>query len=256
MAYSTVTDSVCPWVSEGGIPGWALFADNNSSITVVGSVISNAATFNCFGSAETLIGPNVDSDGSCGGGAFTALLAPLRDNGGPTPTHALLPGSTALDSVPPADCTYDDDADPGTPDVPLPGDQRGAPRPQGAGCDIGAFEATACSDGLDNDADGYTDSPSDPGCRSGTSTLERTQCQDGLNNDHAAGIDFDGGASLNGGVPLSTADPQCVGRPWRNTEAAATGCGLGFEVALALLPLAARRRRGKGPGTRKRPPRW
>lgn len=57
---------------------------------------------------------------------FAQVLGPLQDNGGPTRTHALLPGSPALDTVHPSWC--------GGPD------QRGVPRPQGAGCDIGAFE--------------------------------------------------------------------------------------------------------------------
>jgi hypothetical protein len=56
------------------------------------------------------------------------MLRRLADNGGPTRTHALVPGSPALDAIPPTDpgCT-------GT-------DQRGVPRPQGSGCDIGAVE--------------------------------------------------------------------------------------------------------------------
>lgn len=53
----------------------------------------------------------------------------LADNGGPTLTHALVPGSPAIDAIPPSDrgCRG--------------ADQRGGHRPQGAGCDIGAFEA-------------------------------------------------------------------------------------------------------------------
>jgi hypothetical protein len=54
------------------------------------------------------------------------LLGPLQDNGGPTWTHALLRGSPAIDAGDPA----------GAPST----DQRGLPRPQGAGFDIGAFE--------------------------------------------------------------------------------------------------------------------
>jgi hypothetical protein len=53
-------------------------------------------------------------------------VGPLADNGGPTFTLALLPGSPALDS--------------GTVIGAPPTDQRGVPRPQAAGVDIGAFE--------------------------------------------------------------------------------------------------------------------
>jgi hypothetical protein len=54
------------------------------------------------------------------------ILSPtLKNNGGPTPTHALVAGSPALDQI--------DTGAPGT-------DQRGVTRPQGALSDIGAFE--------------------------------------------------------------------------------------------------------------------
>ena len=55
------------------------------------------------------------------------LLAPLADNGGPTLTFAVLPGSPAVDAGNSSGC-------PAT-------DQRGVKRPQGSACDIGAFEA-------------------------------------------------------------------------------------------------------------------
>jgi len=57
----------------------------------------------------------------------------LAENGGPTPTIALLPDSAALDFIPPEACT-DQEGNPMTVD------QRGTSRPQGPGCDIGAFE--------------------------------------------------------------------------------------------------------------------
>ncbi|MEZ4730031.1 MAG: choice-of-anchor Q domain-containing protein [Caldilineaceae bacterium] len=57
----------------------------------------------------------------------TPPLWPLQLNGGATPTHALLSGSPAIDAANNAFCT--------------PADQRGVARPQGPGCDIGAFEA-------------------------------------------------------------------------------------------------------------------
>ena len=53
-------------------------------------------------------------------------LGPLADNGGPTRTHALLTGSSALDTGTSA----------GAPAT----DQRGVSRPRGAGHDIGAYE--------------------------------------------------------------------------------------------------------------------
>lgn len=53
-------------------------------------------------------------------------IGPLVNNGGPTRTHALLAGSPAIDAASAADC-------PAT-------DQRGVPRPQRAGCDIGSYE--------------------------------------------------------------------------------------------------------------------
>ena len=55
------------------------------------------------------------------------MLGPLADNGGPTETHDLLPGSPAIDA--------------GSPGCPPPDtDQRGVARPQGVACDIGAVE--------------------------------------------------------------------------------------------------------------------
>ena len=57
------------------------------------------------------------------------MLGPLQNNGGPTETHALLPGSPAINQIPTDDC-----------DVEI--DQRGEPRPETGGtmCDVGAFE--------------------------------------------------------------------------------------------------------------------
>jgi CSLREA domain-containing protein len=81
-------------------------------------------------------GNNLDSDGSCGLAAagdlsdVEPLLGPLADNGGPTPTHALLVGSPAIDHILASQCGS-------------PFDQRGVARPypeKGGLCDIGAYE--------------------------------------------------------------------------------------------------------------------
>jgi hypothetical protein len=55
------------------------------------------------------------------------LLGPLQNNGGPTSTHTLLPGSPAFEAIPGCNSA------PAT-------DQRGIARPQGVACDIGAVE--------------------------------------------------------------------------------------------------------------------
>ncbi|HEU5317968.1 MAG TPA: choice-of-anchor Q domain-containing protein, partial [Chloroflexota bacterium] len=86
-------------------------------------------------------GGNVSSDASCGFAApadranTDALLGPLAANGGPTKTHALLPGSPAIDGGTATGCAS--------------ADQRGQPRPRDgdldgtATCDSGAYEAPA-----------------------------------------------------------------------------------------------------------------
>ena len=69
-------------------------------------------------------------------------LGPLQDNGGPTVTRALLVGSPAFDAVPLENCTD-------LLERPVSADQRGVLRPQGSGCDIGAYEAQTTELSLD-----------------------------------------------------------------------------------------------------------
>jgi DNA-binding beta-propeller fold protein YncE len=83
-------------------------------------------------------------------------LGPLQDNGGLTPTRALLPGSPALDRGSPAV--------PGSRNACAAADQRGFPRPQNGRCDIGAYESilsnttstAAGTAGQSGSTDGYT----------------------------------------------------------------------------------------------------
>jgi Ricin-type beta-trefoil lectin domain/Chlamydia polymorphic membrane protein (Chlamydia_PMP) repeat len=111
-----------------------------STFSVTASIVSGGISgANCSGSTPfTDGGYNADSGTSCG---FLATshsknnanlnLGPLAANGGPTRTMALPSGSPALNAIPPR-----------TSGCAGPTDQRGMPRPQGAGCDIGAYERT------------------------------------------------------------------------------------------------------------------
>jgi hypothetical protein len=114
--------------------GGGLFTEDSGSSTLTNSIVaSNTAGSDCSGSMASL-GHNLDSDGTCGlssPGDLTntePLLGQLTNNGGATLTHALLPGSPAIDAGDPNAC-------PAT-------DQRGIARPSGTACDIGAFEST------------------------------------------------------------------------------------------------------------------
>ena len=107
---------------------------NNSGILDLGSSIVNGAVgLTCEG---TIIadGFNFDTDGTCGDATTSSglNLQPLADNGGPTQTVALGAGSAAFDAGDPAVCAA----------APVNGrDQRGEVRPQGLGCDSGAYES-------------------------------------------------------------------------------------------------------------------
>jgi large repetitive protein len=99
---------------------------------------------NCAG-APVSGGFNLDEDGTCGFGkgsdlnGMVAGLDPvLKDNGGPTPTHALLTGSIAIDRGNSFGSTVDQRNLPRPSDYPEISNKEG-----GDGSDIGAFELQA-----------------------------------------------------------------------------------------------------------------
>ena len=106
---------------------------DGGAISGTGTLKNTIITNSLFGGRNCSV-PMTDGGGNlswpdttCPGLNADPLLGPLQDNGGPTQTHALLPGSPAIEAALLANC-------PAT-------DQRGVSRPQGAGCDIGAYEA-------------------------------------------------------------------------------------------------------------------
>ena len=119
--YSTITNN------SGGSTSGAIFAIP-AAVTISNSIIAENPAGDCsFPAGVTINDANIDSDGSCLGFTITdnPQLGPLDNNGGPTFTHALLPGSPAYDTAFGA-CPVTD--------------QRGVTRPYDTACDIGAYE--------------------------------------------------------------------------------------------------------------------
>jgi hypothetical protein len=111
--------------------GYGMRVGQYAGPAMVNTLLEENSPANCAGTITDL-GHNLSSDSTC---QFTAigsmnntpaLLGPLADNGGPTLTMALTPGSPAIDA---GDTTNA----PAT-------DERGFPRPAGAASDIGAYE--------------------------------------------------------------------------------------------------------------------
>jgi hypothetical protein len=133
---STLVDNYSEW---GGPVGWSAAA---SPPGLVNSIVADG----CVGDVNDL-GNNL----GCGPGfaPITGLDTELADNGGPTLTHALLPGSSAIDAA--RGCG-------------LATDQRGVIRPRDgngdgiASCDVGAFELVPLQVEIDIKPDGYPNS--------------------------------------------------------------------------------------------------
>lgn len=135
--------------NSAGNAGGGLGADTTGgSVTLRNTILADNTAVNgpdCSGligsSGYNLIGNSSECTFTSTMGDFVGTsLAPinpgwdlLQDNGGPTFTRALLPASPAINAGNPAGCT-DHDGNL------LATDQRGITRPQGMGCDIGAYE--------------------------------------------------------------------------------------------------------------------
>jgi CSLREA domain-containing protein len=139
LANCTISSNTA-YTMGGGINNF-FFRTVELTNTIVASQTFGA---DCGWDPVTSFGYNLDSDGTCN---FTAtgditnvnpFLGLLKNNGGDTETHALLPGSPAIDHIP--------NGVNGCGVVPLNKDQRGKTRPvdgddnDTTACDIGAFE--------------------------------------------------------------------------------------------------------------------
>ena len=108
----------------------SIIANNYHLTTTLFSVLDD-----CAGVLNSQ-GYNIVSHACTISGSYSTaqpLLGGLQNNGGPTQTNALLGGSPAIDAGDPGGCRDQFGAL-------LTTDQRGLPRPDGAACDIGAYE--------------------------------------------------------------------------------------------------------------------
>jgi hypothetical protein len=132
LANATVSNNTAPIAGGIADQGERATTDllTNSSIVAgnhtTGTTPAEIVTLHGISGTHNLIGSaNVTLPVDTLGG--DPMLAPLTNNGGPTPTHALLAGSPAIDA--------------GSNDDGLTTDQRGEGRTFGTATDIGAFEA-------------------------------------------------------------------------------------------------------------------
>jgi hypothetical protein len=119
----------CTIVSNSGLSEIRIFTTN---FHAANSILADCYGTNISGGHNLIANTNgatIQGDETGNLYQLDPLLGPLQNNGGPTPTHALLPGSPAIDH-----------ADAGS----VTTDQRGAARPPGpSASDIGAYEVVS-----------------------------------------------------------------------------------------------------------------
>lgn len=143
----TVTNNTSDKDSNGTGDGGGLFQSggtaNLENTLVGGNADTGGPSPDCSGTLnsqgynliQNTTGCTINGDITGNITGVSPNLGPLQDNGGPTFTHALLPGSPVIDAGNPAAPGSGGNACEAT-------DQRGVARPQGAWCDMGAYEAT------------------------------------------------------------------------------------------------------------------
>jgi CSLREA domain-containing protein len=141
----TVSQNVADYDHDDSGVGGGIANAPAGTFSLANSIVSGNLTRSigneCVGTFQTSF--DIFSVGQCtnsGGVTVTdPLLGSLHAAGGPTVSQPLLPGSPAIDAGDPAGCKDHNGAT-------LAFDQRGAHRPAGAACDLGAYEANANGD--------------------------------------------------------------------------------------------------------------
>jgi CSLREA domain-containing protein len=142
--FGTLEVSYSTFSGNSADDGGAVYNYSSYTATLSNTLLANSTGGNCSGSILDG-GYNLDDETSCGfntannskSGTDPQLdPAGLQDNGGSTNTIALIAGSPAIDAIP---------IGAGGCGTVITTDQRGIIRPQGSGCDIGAYEVSVYS---------------------------------------------------------------------------------------------------------------
>jgi hypothetical protein len=200
---ATIAGNTADADSDGAGDGGGIFGFGGSTINMRNSILADnvdastggpAVHPDCSGSLNSQGYNLIENTTGC---TFTPnndltgmdpVLGPLADNGGPTQTKALLPGSPALNAGNPAmPGGIDPNACPAT-------DQRGLSRTTFAPCDIGAFEVQDFDTDADKIPNGSDNCPTQAGPLS------------------------------NGGCPLPVSTPAAPASPAVNLKAAVKKC--------------------------------
>ncbi len=246
---STIASNIHPGFTDRQI-------GNAGELQMSNSIIVGTGNGEECGGAAAIIsqGHNLHADGSCGTAVQSdipfgnAALLPLSDNGGPGKTHALTADSDAIDA---GDCNN------GT----LSKDQRGVSRPQGSGCDIGAFELehntgsgaeegdTESTD--DSESGGEVTGTNESGSESTDSSESESESPENEAGDSAASDNNTGGAETTDNSESSATD---AGTDTSNDDAtegngaqsSGGGAFAGLDALLLMLVIVAYRRRPVG----------
>jgi hypothetical protein len=245
--YGVLTMRNCTVSGNSAVHGGGIAVRQLGTVSLLNTIVAgNTATVSDPDVSGTLTTSGHNLIGNTQGGfGFAAtdllnvdpLLGPLQDNGGPTPTQALLAGSPALNA--------------GSADLTLSTDQRGVVRR--GGVNLGAFQASATQfvfSGLPDRASAgqalpFTVTALDPfgqlavGYR-GTVTFASSDDQASLPADHAFSADDGGSFTFADGVTFaSPADRTLTVRDLADSRLTATATVLSnpavayFEVTVA-----------------------
>jgi chitodextrinase len=153
--FGTTTVTQTTFAGNSSLYGANILNYTGFTLKISMSIVANGQGGgpNCGGGQPVSdAGYNIDTGSTCGFSTASHSLSntsphlgPLAANGGPTQTMALPAGSPAVDAIPASTsgCTGSTD-------------QRGIARPQGAGCDIGAYELVQSGSGTPSVPTGLT----------------------------------------------------------------------------------------------------